>query len=254
MKDQLYYFNRFDKWEEAEKYCEMGGYSSAFILEKVAKANKEVLLGNALYEQDGIAYTKEHNNYELLFAFFYIYSLEKCLKVCDFGGALGSTYQRYKRILPCDTEWSVVEQPNYVSYGKKNIDEIDFYYSLLECIQNKDINVVLFSGSLQYLPDPLNVLSEASKVAKYILIDETSFQKGDMCDDIYIQHVPSIYYGKEAYYPVRIFDRDRFLDKTSELGLKREFEWLYDGRGTGIPIVDKGQLKETVDRGFLLIK
>ena len=113
---------------------------------------------------------------------------------------------------------------------------------------------MLFSGSLQYLPDPLNVLSEASKVAKYILIDETSFQKGDVCDEIYIQHVPPTYYGREAYYPVRVFNRDNYLMQMNDLGLKREFEWLYDGVGTGIPILNDGILKDTVDRGFLMSK
>lgn len=255
-KHSLYYYNKFEDWKEAENYCKSieGGYSSDFILEAVAKANAEVLKGDALYEQDGIAYTKEHNNYELLFALLYIYSIEKCLKVCDFGGALGSTYQRYKTILPLDTEWCVVEQGNYVDYGKENIGEIDFYHSIEECTKKRDINVILFSSSMQYLYDVHGVLSNVSKNFGYVLIDETPFHKDDVSDAIYIQHVPADYYGKETTYPCHVFNRMRFINSFEKLGYTKKFEWLYDGVGTGIPIWEDEKETNTIDRGFLMIK
>ena len=205
-----------------------GGYSADYILDAVAKANEAVIEGNALYEQDGIAYRREHNNYELLFALLYIYSNEKRLSVCDFGGALGSTWNRYKNILPPDTKWCVVEQPNYVDYGKKNINDIAFYYSLDECDKN-DVNVILFSSSLQYLPNPCSALSDAGDICKYILIDETPFQKGDRGCEIYIQHVPSEFYGLEAFYPVRVFNRNKFIESMGNWGFVKNLNGYMRG-------------------------
>lgn len=93
---------------------------------------------------------------------------------------MGSTYQRYKSILPHGTEWCVIEQSNYVEYGKENIDEVAFYYNLNECIKERNINVVLFSSSMQYLSDPYKTISQVRDIANYILIDETPFQKNDL--------------------------------------------------------------------------
>ena len=108
----LFFYGDFASWEEAEKEAALHGrgYESQNIVETVAASVQKVRAGEAAFERDGVAFTKEDYNYRVLSALLYILAQEHRLNVCDFGGSLGSTYfQNRKLFHNQDVVWNVVE-------------------------------------------------------------------------------------------------------------------------------------------------
>lgn len=206
---ELYYFGKYAAWEAAEKESEKYGaaYSSDNILERVAEATQKVRSGEGVYEQDGIVFYEENNNYELIAALLLVYSNQKSLKVLDFGGALGSTYFRYRKLLePCACEWSIIEQKHYVEYGKHHIPEINFLYDISEC--DKGADVILLSSVLGYLDDTYAQFKRLlEQKVEYVIIDELAFSPDD-AETVMLQHVPARIYS--AVYPVRLLSLTGF--------------------------------------------
>ena len=253
--NMLYYYNDYDSWEEASKAASSYGkaYESEVIIKRVSEATEVVRQGRAAFEQDGVLFDEYHYEYELLSCFFYILICEKSLSVCDFGGSLGSTFYRYKGVLPeQQVEWSIVEQKHFVDYGKRNIPEISFDYTLAECIGNHHINVVLLHSVLPYISDPYELLRDiTSSGVEYIIIDETVFNVDDSGkESIVLQHVPKRIY--EAVYPSHIFDKKKMLAAIEDAGYRKVFDWIYPGGA--IPTRTTFGFKDNIDRGFLFQK
>ena len=253
-KDHLYYFGNFNTWDdalsEASKYGK--AYEGDNIIDKVAASTNMVREGKALYEQDGVLYYEENYVHELLSSLYYIYIESNKLDICDLGGALGSTFFRYKSKLPkANIDWNIVEQKHYIDRGKKEVPEIDFYYTVEECMSNKpSVNTVLLLSVLPYLDDPYGMLERifALSQIKYIVIDETVFNVNDEeSAHIVLQHVPANYY--EAIYPSHIFNRNDFVNFIEKANFKKIFEWKYP-QGA-IPIRTTFGYRNNIDRGFL---
>ena len=209
--------------------------------------------GHALFEQDGVLFYKESYEYELLSSLLYVFVQDRKLSVCDYGGALGSTYYRYERVLPKQgMDWSIIEQTSFVDYGQKNISDIEFYYSLEECMDDHDCNVVLLHSVLPYLEDPYGLLENIfTKNTKYVILDETVFQISDDSEEsIVLQHVPERIY--EAVYPSHIFNERKMIQAFEKAGYRKVFEWVYPGGA--IQTRTKLGFKENIDRGFLFQK
>jgi putative methyltransferase (TIGR04325 family) len=159
------------------------------------------------------------------------------LSVLDFGGSLGSTYfqcRDFLSIVP-SLRWGIVEQRRFVDSGREQFEteQLKFYYSIAECIQQAKPNVVLFSSVLQYLPEPYLVLDEVIRSdIPYVIIDRTPFSSDDR-DRIAVQHVPPSIY--KASYPMRIFGGQSlhgvFRDQYQELS---QFESNWDGSSSEI--------------------
>ena len=246
---ELYYFGKYTAWEAAEKESQKYGasYSGSQILKRVADATQKVRQGEGVYEQDGIVFYEENNNYELIAALLWVYARQKSLKVLDFGGALGSTYFRYRKLLePCESEWTIVEQRHYVEYGKKNIPEIQFLYDIAE--YHKEADVVLLSSVLGYLEDTYGQFRQIlEQGAEYIIIDELAFSPDDV-EAVRLQHVPARIYS--AVYPVRLLSLTEFKKFFDENGYECMWEWDY--RFGNIPVCEGVKVYDTVEKGFLL--
>ncbi len=202
----------FSTWGEADK--KSSGYDSENILEKVKESALKVKSGLTSYERDSVIFNKIQYSFPVLSGLMWIAAQNGGkLRVLDFGGSLGSSYYQNKRFLDSliDVKWCVVEQPNFVKTGLEffSSDKLQFYYSIDECIENNEIDVILLSSVLQYLEEPYKLLEEIiSKGIKYILIDRIPFIKGS--DRITIQKVhPKIY---KAKYPCWFFNKAKFLD------------------------------------------
>ncbi len=253
-KNYLYYFDSYETWDAAEIAAKKYGdaYEKQDILKKVAEATDKVREGKAAYEQDGVCYDNELNIYEFLTALYYVLLNEDQVKLCDLGGALGSTYFRYRSKLPSERlKWNIVEQKHYVDYGKSNIPELDFYYSIEECagVYN-DLNLVMLLSVLPYLDDPYSMIDRIAAIdsVKYVLIDETVCNSIDGDEEkIVLQHVPSNIY--EAVYPSHIFNRQRLIQCFENKGFETVFEWTYPGGS--IPIKNRFGFEKTVNKGFL---
>ena len=248
--NRLYYFGIFPDWFAAEIESKKFGnsYQSDYILDKIAKSTELVRKHQACYEQDGVAFFEENNNYPLLSAFFYILADTNKLNVTDFGGSLGSTYFRYHHLLnKFPIKWNIVEQAHFVEYGKKNIPEIDFYY---DSSAVKDSNTLLLSSVMMYISNIYDILEKTLQHKfDYIIVDETAFTKDDT-DQIRLQHVPESIYS--AIYPLRLFSLTNFKSFFCNHNYKLVYEWNYFERGgEGISIIDGFKRIPTKEKGFL---
>ena len=191
------------------------GYDSHHILERVLQASRQVRDGRAAYERDSVLFERVEYSFPLLAALLRA-ALEQdhALSVLDFGGALGSSYRECRSFLGDRLQplrWAVVEQPSFVEAGRREMqnEELSFFSSIDEAAQDRHIDVMLFSGVLQYLPQPYRLLDEALHVApRYLVLDRTIVSERDT-DLAHVQTVPDSIYP--ATYPVWALSRQRLL-------------------------------------------
>jgi len=208
------WYGDFATWEEAKK--KSGGYEVESILIKTKESLLKVKNGEAVYERDSVIFDKIEYSWELLASLMWAAAQNGgSLNLIDFGGSLGSAYYQNKTFLDKlnSVSWNIVEQQNYVKVGIESFqnDNLQFYYSISDCcseLGNK-IDVILFSGVLQYLENPFEILKEAFSCGiKYIIVDRTGFTLNNK-QRITVQKVPNRIY--EASYPCRFFSEKDFL-------------------------------------------
>lgn len=247
--EKLFYYKEFAAWDSAlqEANKEGDSYASKHIFEQVAEATEKVRSGEAVYEQDGVCFDRMLVNYELICAFLYVYAKEKRLEVIDFGGALGSTYFRYRKLWEeLAAKWTIVEQEHFVNYGKEHIKEINFEYRLEQCAGSAD--VILLSGVLSCIANPYEILDEVlNRKVPYVIIDEQAFHPKDK-HTIMLQNVPPSIY--RAVYPAQLFSLSAFQAFIRERNYDIR-EWNYSFGN--IPIRrDSNTYVNTIEKGFLL--
>lgn len=233
-KDVIEFKGEFTNWKEALNKAT--GYDDNSILEKCRAALLKVKNGEAVYERDSVLFDKIEFSWGLLAG------LEKAaiennnyLCVLDFGGSLGSSYFQNRSFLKSlsGVDWCIVEQPHFVDCGKKDFsgDQLHFFYTIEECLQQYKPTVLLLSSVLQYLDEPYKWLERLTQLKiKYIIIDRTAFT--DQPPDLLtVQQVSKAIY--EASYPIWVFYREHFISFFSQqYNLIGEF-----------PTIDKFEIK-----------
>jgi putative methyltransferase (TIGR04325 family) len=192
----------FENWDIAKNQCT--GYESPLILEKVLKAAIQVKKGEALYERDSATFDEINYSWPLVSGLMMAAAKHHgVLNVLDFGGSLGSSYFQHKSLFKSlsSFKWNVVEQSHFVEVGIKHFQDnnLMFYKSIENCLNENKPNVVLISAVLQYLPaykDSLNALKEVN--ADIIILDRTIVNETNH-DKLHIQIVPENIY--KATYP-----------------------------------------------------
>jgi putative methyltransferase (TIGR04325 family) len=223
-KKSLIWEGDYESWEDAMK--DSVGYDELSILEKSGRSVQEVIDGKALFERDSVAFYKEEVNHAILAHLLLIAkeNLNK-LSVCDFGGALGSTYLQHRKYLEgLDLSWSVIEQKHYIDYALKNIkiDQLHFYYDIASFAAAEKIQVLLLSSVLSYLPDPFAYLDELLALNfEYVIIDKTPIHPGNK-SRLTVQHVPPSIY--KASYPCWFISEELLKEKMINYDLIDEFE------------------------------
>jgi putative methyltransferase (TIGR04325 family) len=208
------FYGDYATWEEAEE--KSSGYSAELILEKVLAAAIKVKNGDAVYERDSVIFNHIEYSWPVTAALMWAAARKDGrLNVLDFGGSLGSSYFQNRLFLQSlpQVNWSVVEQSHYVEAGQTLIqyENLEFYKTIDECTDKHQPNVILLSSVLQYLPDPIDIVTKLTATkATLLIIDRTPFSSLDV-DKILIQKVPSSIYS--ASYPMRVFSREKFLEK-----------------------------------------
>lgn len=210
-KNEIYFSGCYPDWDSARS--KSSGYDNTAILKKVLDSTKEVVSGKAKYEQDGQVFYKNSYSYKLISVLLKV-AIEKKNRLCvlDFGGALGSTFFRNRDFLKDieNVRWCVVEQNKYVETGKANFSNniLSFHNSIEGALKQNYPNVILFSGVLQYLPEPYEVLKKAiNSKAEYIIIDRNPFIcRGDT--KLTIQNIPK--HLIKCSYPVWLFNETEF--------------------------------------------
>ena len=196
-ESQYGWFGHYVTWEDAAKLCT--GYDTNNIIEKVKESSLKVKNGDAVFERDSVLFYDKQYSWPLLAILLRISSEQNGrLHILDFGGSLGSTYTQNKDFLSVvnNFNWSIVEQPHYVSIGKKLFEDqfLKFYDTVSECLTERNCNVFLISSVLQYLEFPIILLDQILNYNfEYIILDRTSFVTSEI-DLLTIQHVsPDIF-------------------------------------------------------------
>lgn len=207
------YSGNYSDWAAAS--AQASGYDAELILEKVKQAVLKVQSGTAVYERDSVLFDHVEHSYPVLAGMLRAAAEnDNHLSVLDFGGSLGSSYFQCREFLSVvdDLQWGIVEQDNFVRCGRDNLEtgQLQFFYTVEECLQQMTPNMVLLSSVLQYVESPARVLEELMGTdVPYIIVDRTPFSSARN-DRITVQHVPPSIYS--ASYPCRIFSRQRFLE------------------------------------------
>jgi putative methyltransferase (TIGR04325 family) len=230
----------YSSWSEAA--ADATGYSADSILSQAIVATRKVISGEAKFQRDGVTFS------DALYPFPLISALLRAavenngeLTVLDFGGSLGCTYHQCRDFLQGlrKLRWCIVEQAHVAEAGNQHFksDNLLFFKEMKEVWTTYPPNVVLFSSSLQYLPEPYAVLRQViDSATDYIIIDRNPFIEGN-ASVISLQKTPRQIV--ESSYPVWLF---------SEAELRREFSGKYseiasfdavDG------IIGQGRLKAT---------
>jgi putative methyltransferase (TIGR04325 family) len=147
----------YSSWSAASENST--GYSADSILNQAIIATRKVISGEAKFQRDGVNFT------DALYPFPLIAALLRAavenggeLTVLDFGGALGCTYYQCRDFLEGlkQLRWCIVEQAHFADAGNQHFksDKLLFFKDMQEVWSTYTPNVVLFSGSLQYLPEP----------------------------------------------------------------------------------------------------
>jgi len=202
----------YTSWQAAQK--DSTGYDSEKILQAVKTSLLKVKRGEAVYERDSVIFDEIQYSWPLLSGVLLAAVKLGAVRVLDFGGSLGSTYYQNIKFLDQieNVSWNVVEQRNFVDSGKKEFEDerLKFFYTVGECVQKEQPNVLLLSSVLQYIEKPYELLDDLlENNFEYICIDRTPFNL-DERDDITLQVVhPDIYDGS---YPCWLFDRNSFMN------------------------------------------
>ncbi len=200
------------------------GYNDKIIFKNSKRSFLKVLTNEAEYERDSVLFYKENINFSLINILNDInFKLNRAVNILDFGGSFASIYFQNRKFLNNNKFiWSVIEQKqiiNYVNslYVKKKIKNfygnLNFYLTVKKYFKYHYPDLVLFSGALQYLPKPFDILNFLiRKKIKYFLILKTPFHK--LPEQIKIQIIPKYIY--KSSYPIRIFNEKFFLEYFSK--------------------------------------
>ena len=215
---EILFSGNYSSFQEARKLSK--GYDCDEILNRVRAAAIRVKEGQSLCERDASNLDQIPYSFPVLATLLRMaLENEGTLNLVDFGGSLGSLYYQYQSFLGAvrPFRWNVVEQSHFVQCGRREFEDevLKFYESLDECLARTRPNILLVSGSLQYLPDPHAFLEDAlSRNFEYILFDRISFLRSVSVrsrtgpDLLTIQTVPPKIY--DASYPAWFLDERKF--------------------------------------------
>lgn len=216
-------------WPAAQR--ESSGYGADEIVERVARATREVIAGRALFERDSALFYEPDFRYPILTALLHCaLAHQGRLDVVDLGGSLGSTYRQCRPLLGGvqQLRWHVIEQPHFVEVGRREFAtrELMFAASPDELPPADVPRLVLLSSVLQYLERPHEVLNGLLGLrASHLLIDRTPMS-ALASDRLCIQQAPKSVY--DASYPCWVLSRDRLQQSLADAG------WLVQAQFPGI--------------------
>jgi putative methyltransferase (TIGR04325 family) len=230
-----YFAGDFGSWAEASAAAGQG-WATPDILEKVRASALKAKRGEIAFERDSIAFPSREVRWPLLtcICMAALHSHVGRFHLLDFGGSLGSTYFQHRPELSeiPGLQWSIVEQPHFVDSGQQEFQDevLQFFETIGDAAQRGPVDLAMFSGSLQYVPDPLRAVENAADTgAPYLLLDRLPIIDGDR-DLITIQHVvdPAFY---QARYPHRAFSKRRLFEAIA--ALRYRVLWDFPGFGGG---------------------
>lgn len=202
-------------WSEAVEKAG-SGYAEQQILEKVLHTTLLVKEGILAFERDSVGFKHLEYSWPVLGVLMMVAAIRKGeLNVLDFGGSLGSHYFQNRKVLKQLNKitWNVVEQSHYVSVGQKYFQNGDlrFHHTIEQCVVEVSPDVVLLSSVLQYLDDPITILTQLLDLrSQCVILDRTCFYNEFDKDAVFIQQVPPDIYP--AAYPCRFLNEHHMMN------------------------------------------
>jgi len=212
----------YQTWAVALK--DASGYDDSKILKEVLSATLKVKNGERAFERDSVLFDTIQYSWPVTAGIMRVAAIQGgSLNVLDFGGALGSSYFQNREFLAGlnKVRWSVIEQPHFVSAGRDYIgdNQLIFYDSINESLNDSSPNVVLLSGVLQYLSEPWPIFEQLLCLgAQLVIIDRTPFLARGSSEQIKLQIVPSAIY--DARYPLRYFVKADVIARAGKYGYR----------------------------------
>ncbi|MBX9592551.1 MAG: methyltransferase, TIGR04325 family [Hyphomonadaceae bacterium] len=199
----------YNDWESARRNGD--SYDTITIQGAVVTAAEKASRSNGrLFDRDGHVFDVPITPFPLLACLLKLAGWNgNRLNVIDFGGALGATYRQCKPFMTqLSLRWVVVEQAAIVKIGTDRFQDevLRFAEDMAQAANQWRPDVLIFSGVLQYLDDPYDVLKQALALnPAMIIVDRNPFSS--RAEDIFtVQHVPR--YPFSARLPFRIFGHD----------------------------------------------
>jgi|GEM_PF-6271687 len=160
------------------------------------------------------------------------------LRVVDFGGGVGAhSYHHHPLFDDHTIEWTIVEQPALVPIAQERFsrEHVTFIDSLtVNALDHAD--VILFSGSLTYLEDPLEQLDIVNKSSvPFLLFDQLHVQRSPR-DDAMSRIAVQIARWPAATisYPIHVFNLEQLKDYLANHSWQcvsswnNDVHWAYD--------------------------
>jgi putative methyltransferase (TIGR04325 family) len=216
----------YETWEEA--CANAVGYPDPGFVDRLAASALKVKRGEAVYERDSVLFDSIQYSWPVLAGLLWAASSSgNTLNVLDFGGSLGTSYYQNRAFLEHirDLRWNIVELPHFVRRGRDEFETavLRFHESIEECLEETTPNVLLVSGSLQYLENPYSFLDAvAGHCFPYLIFDRTPFlsDRDQLTVERYPRHI------HDSSYPAWRLNERRFhslLDEKS-YSLVAEFD------------------------------
>lgn len=211
-KPGIHYFGNYDSWEDACREC--NGYDDKTIIETVSKAVEKISSGGGIWERDGVVFDEPKYNYPICASILKcaLQNEDRKVRILDIGGSLGSTYFQNRKYLAdvIKLEYVIAEQDNFVTYGKKNLENktLRFIYSSDDFEKYGRFDIALLSASLQYIEQYEEIMIKLIKTKpRYIILDRIPISgRSRIC----IETVPERIY--KSSYPLRIFSENEITD------------------------------------------
>lgn len=145
--------------------------------------------------------------------------------IVDFGGSLGvSWFQNHTLLDGFLGRYGVVEQKCVADLGRAEVPEVEFFYTIEECLAaGLSRDVCVLSSVLQYLDDPLRIVDEIIDAGFCnVIVDRGLFATKSVPPRIAIQYLRGKNTGQ---YPISIMERKDVLSKFLTRGYSLVSEW-----------------------------
>jgi len=217
------YSRPYDSWAAAKR--DATGYDDPAILQAVRKSASAVKEGRAAFEYGSLAYEEIAFRWPLLACLLHValqrYPLSgRPLHILDFGGSLGSVYFQHRMFLERlpSLFWSIVEQPHFVQCGNAEFadERLRYFGTISEASARAPIECAIFSGSLEYLDMPYDVLAQIAALGSTYLILDRMHISNARDDQIMVQTVKRPGWG--ATLAIRYLARQKLLVHLDSIG------------------------------------
>jgi putative methyltransferase (TIGR04325 family) len=142
----------------------------------------------------------------------------------DFGGSFGTSYYQHLDFLKHldSLKWNIVEQKNYVKYGKENFETeaLKFFETPEAATMHSTPNLLYLGCVLSYIEKPYEKLREfLSMKIPYILLERNQFTNGPT--KLTVQKTNKMTFPTS--FPCWIFNKEEMLAMFSDYEILREF-------------------------------